>query len=133
MANYIASGRSNYFKVKDLDSFTEAMSAFPVEIRAGINGRICLLNVDPDGGGWNLYNQDTDETHDPQELIGPHLADDEVCVLMEAGAEKLRYINGYALAFTNDPEQYVSLSLSDIYDKARDVFGPKVNMTFAEY
>ena len=62
--------------------------------------------------------------------ISQHLNHGQICVLMEAGAEKLRYISGNAVAF-NSLGEYTEIVLSDIYDKAYDVF--KIRPTEASY
>jgi hypothetical protein len=48
---------------------------------------------------------------------------------MESGAEKLRYIAGYAVAY-NSKGETVSLNLDDIYDKAKSL---GTNITTATY
>lgn len=131
MANYYASARSNYFKVKDSAVFGEAMKPFDIEIcPQEQDGTLCLLSNGD--GGWCWYNPKTDEEIDPVELISPHLKDNEVCILLETGAEKLRYLTGHATAFDNKGEGSF-LSLHEIYDRARDVFGPQASITRAEY
>lgn len=130
MANYYASARSNYFKVKDLTAFIEAIKPFPIKIYEHTDGSLCLLS--DNDGGWSWYNAKTDEEIDSVELISPHLQDNEVCILLETGAEKLRYLGGTAQAFDNKGEA-AFLSLNEIYDRARDVFGPQASITRAEY
>ena len=49
--------------------------------------------------------------------------------MMEAGAEKLRYISGFAFAFNNKGEE-ITIRLSDIYERAKDL---GTNITAAEY
>jgi hypothetical protein len=129
MANYYASARSNYFKVKDLAEFSKAMIPFDVEISEEDQG-VCLLCSGE--GGWSWYDPDIEEDHDPVDLIAPHLQDNEVCILMETGAEKLRYLIGYAIAFNNQKEM-VDVSLENIYEQARKKFGADASITDASY
>ena len=129
MANYYASARSNYFKVKDLDAFAKAMFPFDVEISEGKHG-VCLLCRGD--GGWSWYDPDIEEDQDPVDLIAPHLQDNEICILMETGAEKLRYLIGYAIAFNNRKEG-VDVNLKNIYEQARKKFGPAASITDVEY
>ena len=118
MANYYASCRSNYFKVVDVDKFKAAMPA-GIEVDVEDDGTVVILGADPDGAGWpsSIYNDETDEfdDFDLEEAIAPHLQPDSWCVLQEVGAEKLRYLVGYSVAFTKDLEQRFCVSIGDIY------------------
>jgi hypothetical protein len=128
MANYYASARSNYFKVKDHEAFKQALAPFDVQIIEDERGVVIFSNSDE---GWSWWNSETDEDTYGSEVISPHLADGEVCILMEAGAEKLRYISGYAVAFTNEGRE-VSVSLNDIYSLAQKEW-PNYSVTEATY
>lgn len=66
------------------------------------------------------------------DLIGAHLVEGSVAVLEEAGAEKLRYLNGSAVA-VNHRQEVVSISIADIYDKAKAAFGPEATITDAAH
>ena len=135
MANYTCMSRSNYFQVKDREAFDAAMEPFEVEIVTSgeHTGKVALLNQDPDGGGWpwRMYDEETDEDIevDFAGIIAEHLADGQVCVLMEIGWEKLRYLTGRAVAFNNRGEERV-VDLDDIYEAAADL---GENITDAAY
>jgi hypothetical protein len=148
MSNFNGTARSNYFRVKDADAFVAAMVALPdikVWTKVDDNGvvRHAIASDDADTGCWPGWMQvesmgepGGDEIEEDREIympdeIAPHLMDGEVCVLMEAGAEKLRYISAYALAFDNTDREVVRVSLNDIYHKAKDAFG--VEPTDATY
>jgi len=76
---------------------------------------------------------DADAEVDFLNELSQHLAKDEVAVLLTAGAEKLRYITGEALA-VNYEGKVVDLSLLDIYQKAARAFRvPLSSITHAEY
>lgn len=124
MANYYASARSNYFRVKDDDAFLDAMTPFEVEASKDNDGRWLLIDVSGDANGWPfvVFDEATDEYEDIHfpEVVAPHLADGEVCILMEVGREKLRYLSGYAIAFNNKGEEK-RVSLNDIYELATDL------------
>jgi hypothetical protein len=123
MANYLAAARSNSFRVTDPEAFKTALADLPIEVQAAdpADPHRLLLLCQADGG-WPSYRYDeqtdTDEELDMLALLAPHLADGEVAVLLEAGAEKLRAIAGYAGAVNNRGEQ-IHLSLEEIYEKAQ--------------
>jgi hypothetical protein len=73
----------------------------------------------PGDGSWPNYDQDSDTEIDLLNEISLHLSTEQVAVLMEAGAEKLRYITGSALA-VNHLGRVVEVSLSDIYREAAE-------------
>ncbi len=126
MAQYVCAARTNYFAVRDMAAFQAAMAPFDVEIVRDTHnpGLVAVLSSDPDGGGWPSYriDEDTDEPIyiDFVELIAEHLADDHVAVLIEAGAEKLAYVGGYAVA-VNHAGEIRTVSLDDIYSVAGEL------------
>lgn len=129
MANWYGASRSNYFKVKDVAAFKEAMSNYEVNVWDADDEGFALGAATEDGS-WPSYDSANDEYIDFEDVVAPHLADGEVCVFMSAGHEKLRYITGNAIAFINTGE-YVALSLGHIYQMAQDKFG--VAPTTAEF
>jgi hypothetical protein len=133
MANYYASCRSNYFNVKNDEAFIEAMSAVPsIELCRTKNG-FAILGSCPDGSGWPSWaydeETDTDIEIDLPDIVSKHLVDNDVAIFMESGAEKLRYISGWAEAINNKGERK-SISLSQIYDLAAEL---GTSVTHAEY
>lgn len=133
MANWYGTARSNYFKVKDEQAFRAALAQLEdikvIDDRTRLDdpgeGRFALLVEDSDSGSWPSWVFSDDESDEPDEVdlvavIAPHLAEGEVAVLMEAGAEKLRYITGWALAF-NGKGEIRRVSLDDIYDAAAEL------------
>jgi hypothetical protein len=142
MANYYAAARSNYFAVKDEAAFREwadrlGLTVLEPDHRDKTADGIRRLGIAPgnggDSGGWpdSTYDADQDEVDefDLTEELAPHLADDEVAVLMAVGNEALRYVTGRAVA-VNSRGKIVSINLDTIYDAAREL-GP--NITRAEY
>ena len=144
MANYYGSCRTNYFKVRDEKAFEAAIEALPnVEchrsdgaIDAKHAGLYCILGNDMDGAGWptSQYIEETDDhTHlDLVDEVYPHLADGEVAIFVEVGAEKLRFLVGYAEAVNNKGERII-VSLLDIYEKAEGLTDRPSDITTAEY
>lgn len=134
MANYYANARSNYFRVTDREKFATRMEAFPdVSVHDGKDGSLCLLADQGDGGGWPscAFDSETDDyvEADLFGVVAQHLAEGEVAVFLEAGAEKLRYICGFAVAINARGERR-EVGLNDIYDLAAEL-GP--NVTQAQY
>jgi len=152
MANYYGSARTNYFKVKDMEAFDKALENVPdIEVvRENIPpysaegivpegfdfGGVGVLVSDGDCGGFPSFGFD-EETGDDfdidlGELIADHLADGEVAILMECGAEKLRYVVGWAEAINNKRERRF-IQLGDIYDMAKTLTDRPEDITKAEY
>ena len=125
MANYYATARSNYFAVRDRDAFLQAIAPLELTIKDRADGTLTLLvdsaihphgwpqgHIDPATHDWvpsNLWN-----------LIAEHLAEDHVAILMETGAEGLRYLRGEAVAINSDGYA-ARITLEDIYDIAREL------------
>lgn len=127
MANYYASCRSNYFRVKDATAFRSAMAQVD-GIRIHENERgFCILGNDGDGAGWPSYRNDPNDDDETVEfdlfgVVAEHLLDNEVAIFMEIGAEKLRYLVGNAVAVNNKGRRR-EVSLEDIYEKAEALVG----------
>lgn len=122
MSNWEGAARSNYFRVKDLEAFKNAM----VSIGLAVIEADDRVMVHPWGeDGWpssTVDHDDSVEDIDVMEEIHPHLVDGEVAVLVQSGHEKLRYIDGYAIAFNNTGKS-CQLTLEDIYEMAERTFG----------
>ena len=140
MADWYGHARSNYFRVKDLDAFKAKMEQVGLEVvgrrqddSVEADGRVAVLSTNDDKGGWpsGYYDDDADEDVevDVVELIAEHLADDEVAVFMECGAEKLRYLTGNATAVNNKGEMR-QVWLDQIYPLAAEL---GTNVTHASY
>jgi hypothetical protein len=137
MANYYGNARSNYFRVKDDEAFIDAMENIPsIELIHEENGTFVILGDDPDGAGWPSWaydeENDTDIEIDLPAVVSEHLADGEVAIFMESGAEKLRYIVGYAEAINNKGERR-EVSLNSIYELAGELTDRPKDITTAEY
>ena len=137
MANYYGSARSNYFKVKDPVAFEEALFNVPdIEIQGSIEKGFCVLVSGGDAGGWPSMGWD-DETEeefdiDVPQIVSEHLVDGEVAIFEEAGAEKLRYLVGYAEAINSKGERR-AVSLNDIFKLAAELTDRPEDITPAEY
>jgi hypothetical protein len=129
MANYYESARSNYFLVKDIEEFkkvADTISGVELVSQPDKEGNT-LVALIGDGEFWPNYleSEDGDELEiEWEEIFKTHLADDQVAIIMGSGAEKLRYISGWAVAFNNKGESK-SINLDDIYDLAKEL-GSKI-------
>lgn len=117
MADMYGAVRSNWFAVKDPDSFAqwfEKNCYFGDAIELWIEGEKAAF------GGYEQYPNawpryvDEDETHDYDleyfaELIRAHLQDGEAFRVMAAGNEKLRYVAASKLAITQADAAFVDL------------------------
>lgn len=136
MTTYTATARSNYFEVKDRKAFdvwctTRRLKCWPAPRLP--NAFAIAPADDTDGDGWPARLDEDDDliAFDITELA-PHLASHAVAVLVESGAENLRYVRGFAEAI-DATGRTVAISLCDIYEKARAAFGPDAAITCAEY
>lgn len=135
MANYIASARTNYVRFKDEAALQQALLLANKYRLAYYKDKpeepLCAMfySDDGDSGGFCLYDNEADAYGDWDE-IATLMDDDQVLIVMEAGAEKLRYITGYARAW-NSKGEVEAVNLNDIYEKARSKWG--IDPTPAEY
>jgi hypothetical protein len=136
MANWYGSSRSNYFRVKDHDAFLtwaegRGLGVFKNREDTGlfaIHG-----GESTDDGSWPSYDMEHDTEIDLVAELAQHLPKGQVAVLMEVGAEKLRYLTGAAFAI-NSKGRVAELTLGDIYRKAARTFHiPESEITRAEY
>jgi hypothetical protein len=140
MADWCGHTRSSYLRVKDLAAFRARMEQLGLGVvgenrddTTRADGRVALLSTDVDQGvlPQGYYDEQHDELVDVDlvDEIAQHLADGEVAVLVECGAEELRYLTGVAIAVNNKGETR-RVSLDDICPLAHEL-GP--NVTEAEY
>ena len=115
MATYYETSRSNYFLVKDIDAFKKELELIKsLKITTSEqDGKtyLCLISENENGFAWDVYDE---------VMFSRHLQDDSVSIIMGSGAEKLRYIHGYAIAFNNKGETKM-IHLTDIYKIAEEL------------
>ena len=130
MANYYAASRTNTFRVRDPAAFRVWAEKLGLEIieRADGSGYALFPGESTDSGAFSSH--DREEEVDLAAQLAEHLAEGSVAVIVEAGAEKLRYVHGHALAVNSRGVQ-VHLDLTDVYEKAERELGGEV--TRAEY
>jgi hypothetical protein len=136
MANYYATTRSNYFRVKDNAAFEAWCAARNLKFWTkdiGEMGTCYAISADTmDCGGWPSHDPEEDADIDFTAELALHLNAKDIAVLFETGAEKLRYITGEALAVHSDG-RVVELSLHEIYERAEAEFGADVYITNGSY
>ena len=125
MANYGGYARSNYFRVRNASAFLSWVETLPGVVARKEDGpeRFVLLVEDGDDGGWPNWryyeDMEDEEEIDLHAELAEHLAEGEVAILEEVGAEKLRYLVGYAVA-VNHRGETLSVSIHEIYQKVRE-------------
>ena len=125
MANYSCASRTNYFRVKDEPAFRAWAKHRGLEVAKGEAkhpGHFTLLPDQSGDGSFPTYDLEQDEEIDFIAELAEHLAADSVAVMLETGAEKLRYLIGYAVAVNAKGEQ-VHVTLDAIYPLAAHAFG----------
>lgn len=114
MANWYGTARSNYVRVKDVQAAREALEKFDNQVHIHPQKPDYLMvSGGSDSGGFNTSTwgeDDEDIELDWREWAIAHLCEGQVLWLVEAGAEKLRYVSAWAAAFTADGrEAWVNL------------------------
>jgi len=135
MANYYSTTRTNYFQVKNIKKFEDELYKFSENLEIHTNEKgVCILDHLGEGFPSNYYNEENEDYLDIEwgDFFSKHLEKNYVAVIVESGAEKLRYVIGYASAYTWDGRS-THISLDDIYKKAIENFGSNIKITEAIY
>jgi hypothetical protein len=125
MAEWKGHARTNYFNVKDEYAFAEWVEKIGCELLVDAKGRFGFTALDEDNGGFPLGYWDEEAgaaiDTDLEAEIVQFLAEGEVAIFVEVGAEGSRYLTGYAVAVGWDGRK-VRVALDDIYQKATELF-----------
>ena len=126
MANETGFARTNYFRVKDQDAFRQFVESCAGEVTIVTKDKdASLIALLASEGYWpsTRIDEETDEEQDIVFLdeVANHLADGQICIVMEAGFCGGRYCYGEATAFDNAGRQ-TNVSLADIYAAAERKF-----------
>lgn len=131
MANHCCAARTNYFHVNNEKKFLAWADRRQLEVvRSQENPKQFALLAGEDGAFPN-YDPETDDELDFVAELAGHLRKGGVAVIVEAGAEKLRYISAQATAVCPDGRR-VDVDLNEIYTCAAKAFGGR-EPTRAEY
>ena len=96
MANYSATARTNYFRIKERAAFdawvdTVCYQELSIIEKDGDPLRVGLNATSGDCSGFSINYEDEDgEEQNLLEGLAQHLAEGEVAILVESGAEKCR-------------------------------------------
>ncbi len=122
MANYEATARSNYFRVKDRGTFDAWCALMGIRIVEKDTDPDLLAMIFEEDIPSDRYDEEADE-HEPidfyQELAS-HLVDGQIAVVVEIGHEKTRYLVGFAVA-VNSAGETRTITLDSIYDVATEL------------
>lgn len=118
MANYYATTRSNYFRVKDEAAFIAWCASHHLEHWHSPDG-FAIASTSDNGWPCSTFDVHTDEEieFDLAAELANHLRSTDVAVLLEVGYDKLRYLVGEAIAVDCRGEA-VHLSLDELYGHA---------------
>ena len=135
--DFISTGRTNYFKVKDVDAFQKWVTSFggdfidkspkaPELVGLLLNGIPDMKRADAEDDAelveFDFYGE-----------LRDHLQKGQVAVYMESGNEGHRYVQGFAVAITPGKED-VSIATEEIYKRASVAFKiPMKRITQAVY
>ena len=140
MANYYGSARTNAVTIIDKAGLEKALEPFSgLTLSERQDGRVVFLGDDCDSGSFPSCAIDeggNDLEFSWEEHIMPYVAEGEVLVIQEAGAERLRYIVGYSVAYMRigDEVKSVGVDINDIYEKVAAEFNLDVaTINTAEY
>lgn len=142
MSNWYGTSRTNWFTPTDLNALTESVANFNFEMHFRPTGEVLLAGNDDGAFPTWAYVEGEEGVEDEEvefsweEHVCPFVPEGHVLVVFEAGAEKLRYITGYARAFIRhgDVVDSCGVVLSQIYKLAAETFGiPEEQINPAEY
>ena len=138
MSNYQAVARTNAFQVKNEEEFLKEMASIKglnVKKHEITNDGIQRYSLNPNyqsNGNWGMLYFEDDDEFDIMDIISDLLPDNEVCVFLEIGNDKLKYLVGEATAVNNQNAR-VDISLTDIYTKLNILTNTPELITRAEY
>ena len=120
MANFYGTGRSNYVRCTDIKKWEEICETYGLTfIQQVYNDKTLVGFTTENTEDGNIPDfDDEDNSVDPLAELAAIMVDGEVLVFQLAGAEKHRYITGYAIAI-NSKGETVTVNLNDIMEKAK--------------
>ena len=128
MDNYHGRTRTNFFKVNNINKFSNFMaSVIAEELRITIqNSRVCFTCFGEIQGYNGIHFDDTpDEYHDMEGFLNElqqFLPKDEIIVIMHIGSDGFQNMNGYCCVITKEKNDYTDLFNAAVY-MARELSG----------
>lgn len=126
MADPVSYARTNWFRVKDEESF-RAWAAEISGVRVVCTEGYFALIAEDDGGGFPsaYFDEKTQEEYefDIVAELSDRLAEDSVAVFVTVGHERMRSLWGFARAINSNGLE-VSIDLDAIFVMAADELGP---------
>lgn len=128
---YYGKGRTNYFKVKDVDLFLSEMDLYEVKVdEIEIGGQTLYSVIGDVQGGLPLATTDTDGRFEDgiawEKILQKHIEDDWVGIIIEVGFQDVEVLYGYSRAFNNKGEVH-TVRLDSIFDEAQQL-GKNLNV-----
>ena len=144
MANWNGLDRTNYFKVKDIESFKRFTGSCPgvtlIQAEDDNHAPLDLFGVYVDDGeGWpsgrcvrdaDGMDEEVEFEKDFETEILAHAVEGEVVVFISAGFEGARYASGTATAFVTvkGETKFLQIKTQDIYALAAKEWGIEPNV-----
>lgn len=126
MADFYGTARTNYVRFKDVEAVRKLLEPTQLElVQHSVHPDYYRIHTNSFFGTFDTtWFDDQEEDHELciESEVAPLLCEDEVLIVIEVGAEKLRYLSGKADAYTWDG-RHVGLCLNDIYEQAAKSFG----------
>ena len=126
MANWYGTSRTNFVRVKNVEAAKASLEDFNNTIHTHpLQPDFIMISGDDDGDFSTSALVDLDDGGDEEveldwaEWAQKHLAEGQVLIMMSAGAEKLRYVSGYAKAYSWMGNE-LTITLNDIYRAIQD-------------
>lgn len=111
MANYVCVTRTNYFRVKDEEIFTNLMKRVVADETVDVwrtvsDDGTLYFGFGLYGSIYGLHGEDAEEDDDADideffDALSKCVADDDAIIVMESGHEKMRYVIGRATVITS--------------------------------
>ena len=117
MGTYNCTARSNYFRVHDPEKFRQLCEKYDLTMISKEVGKEVRYGFLNEGGDLDpvIYDEGaTEPSGNFLDELTKHIVPGDVAILMEIGYEKMRYLNGAALAVSSKGIEK-NLNIHDIY------------------
>ena len=137
MANWYGRSRTNMVHIEDMEALKNSLEIFDISIYEREDGTVSFTDGDSTNGSFPslLMTDEGEEIEFTWEKhVMPFVKENEMLIVMSSGAERRRYVTGYADAYVRRGTEVTStgLDLNDIYAVAAVELGVHPQ-TRAEY